>query len=433
MKTRHVRLAPFALLMIAVMLLLGASPSPKSDAEIPDISKQINDFTIVLLKHTAESGNAPANVILSPQCIFHGLAMSYIASGGETRKELASVFHFPDNDQQLLKDLKQLRRQLNTAAKQKRIEVNLANSAWLDETYAEFRKEYIKAVREAFDASLQQIEFKQKEKASEEINRWISGKTHGKIRNVVSPDDFKSKSAPGVIEEPALVLVNAVYFNADWGTQFDKTATRMLPFHVDASITTETTMMHQHSLLPYSENDEVKFLEIPYIGSGYSMYVILPKEIISVRKLMDAVTTEMIANLKSSASTHEVDVLLPKFEMKSNLGMKDTLSQMGVRSAFNRRADFDKMIIKNKQAFLIYISQIYHSAWIDVHEEGTEAAAATATVHYSGGCSAVSPKLVQVQFHADHPFLFMVVHNQSRSILFAGWMSNSEEISNPGK
>ena len=108
--------------------------------------------------------------------------------------------------------------------------------------------------------------------------------------------------------------------------------------------------------------------------------------------------------------------------------MKQSLSEMGVKAAFDKgRADFDRMIIKKPEAFRVYMSEIYHDAWIDVHEEGTEAAAATSTIHYSFGCSTPSQP-PPAEFHADHPFVYLIVHNESRSILFAGWVSHPETI-----
>jgi serpin B len=414
------------LLVCMSLLVLGVDRSQKTTSEIPDISKRINLFTIDLLKHYS-TANAPANTILSPQSVFHGLAMSYIASGGNTRKELAEVCHFPNDTEQLLKDLARLRQQIQ-AATAARVDVSMANSAWLDETYADFRPEYTKEVQ-TLGASLHRVKFKQKQRVSDDINKWISESTRGKIERGVNPSDFTSRSRSGTIDEPALVLVNAVYFRSDWGSQFDKASTRKRTFHIDTAATVETKMMHQNSLLPYSENETLRFLEIPYSDGSYSMYVVLPKSTtMTIAKLMGGVTVEEIVELKRAASVHRVDVLLPKFEMKSHLGVRDALSAMGVKSAFNNRdADLDGMIFKKAEAFRIYITEIYHDAWIDVHEEGTEAAAATSAVHFSFGCSSSVPRPAPAEFHADHPFLFVIVHNESRSVLFAGW------ISNPGK
>lgn len=120
------------------------------------------------------------------------------------------------------------------------------------------------------------MKFKQKERVSEDINKWISEKTRGMIQRSIEPSDFRSRSDTGIIDEPAIVTVNAVYFKADWGSRFDKASTRNRTFHTDETTTLETPMMHQRSLLPYSESATLKFLEIPYIDNLYSMYVILP-------------------------------------------------------------------------------------------------------------------------------------------------------------
>ena len=190
--------------------------------------------------------------------------------------------------------------------------------------------------------------------------------------------------------------------------------------------------MHQRSVFRYSENEKLRFLELPYIESLYSMYVFLPKEPIGIKEIMKSVTLEQIVDLKQRAFNQKVDVLLPKFEMTRHFGVKKILPAMGVKSAFsNQNADFDRMIIKKYEAFRIYITEIYQDVRIDVHEEGTEAAAATSTVHFSFGCSAAPPRML-VEFHADHPFLYMIVHNESHSILFAGWMSNPEKIAQQG-
>lgn len=350
--------------------------------------------------------------------------MSYIASDGDTRKELKNVFHFPDDNETLLNELTALRKQLHETDNHEWIDLSMANSVWLDETYADFQKDYLTQVQRMDQASLHRVTFEQSQSVSNEINQWLSEKTHGRIINSVSPGDFGSRSRPNIIEEPALVLVNAAYFNADWASRFDKSSTRKEDFHPDRMTTVQTPMMHQRSRLSYSESEQLKFLELPYMDNLYSMYLILPKENTGIPELMEDITTKQIFELQRRAFGHDVDVLLPKFEMKSQTGVKDTLSTMGVTSAFDYdTANFDKMIIKKHEAFRLYISEIHHDAWIGVDEEGTEAAAGTSTVHYSFGCSG-SIRPMPVTFHANHPFLFMVVHNKSRSILFAGYISN---------
>ena len=252
--------------------------------------------------------------------------MNYVASGGETRKELAAVCHFPEDNQELLAGLTKLRGQLHAGPKRGRVDMRMANSMWLDETYADFREDYQRMVQEAFAAPLHRVNFAQRDAVSTEINRWIAGKTRGKIQQGVTPEDFDSRSGGGVIDEPGMVSVNAIFFKADWASRFDAEASRKLPFHVDASREVEAMMMHQSSLLNYAENERAKFLEI------------------------------------------------------------------------------------------------HHNAWIEVGEKGVEAAAATATVNRSFGCSA-APVPAAASFHADHPFVFAIVHKPSGSMLFGGWLS----------
>lgn len=415
---------PKSIFMVTLFLLLGVAPSGEKK-ETPEISKQINAFTFDLLKHCIEGEDAPANTILSAQSIFHGLAMSYVASGGETRKELADVFHFPDDNAALLAGVEELRDQMHSATRKGELDISVANGAWLDSTYAEFQKDYIDLLKGSFDAPLHNVKFAEEGKVSREINKWVSQKTRGRITQSVHPDDFLSRSRLGIKEEPALVSINAVYFKAKWGSEFDEDSTREHPFYLDKSKTVQTLMMHQASGFPYAEAEGMKFLRMPCIGDTFSMYLVLPHMGTSIDEVMESFTPEMFDSLQDRMFVRYVDVILPKFEMKSHLAVKDGLMEMGVKTAFDRdmKADFDKMIVPKVEAFNVYISEVYHDAWIEVSEEGTEAAAATSTVHYSMGCS-TSLIVMPMTFHADHPFLFLITHNESRSILFSGWISN---------
>ena len=414
--------------VLAIIVALGAGEPVAQPPEIPDASRRINTFTFDLLHRHAARTNAPANAVLSAQSIYHGLAMSYVASGGKTRTELSRSLHFPEDNKLLMKDLGILRRQLVHAAPgEAGARLDLTNSGWLDEKYADFQEDYLSKIKRAFGAAVHRVAFADKKMASDRINRHVSDVTHGRIQRVVGPEDFASRSGPGVIDEPALVLVNAIWFKGSWGCRFDKAATTNMPFHVDARISAPAAMMRQQAELPYAEDETFQFLELPYENGEFSMYVLLPKEPASIGKWVAGVNAKLVLALKGNAFVHTVDVALPKFETRDHLGLKQLLSEMGVREAFDsREADFDRMIHKREEAFRVYISDCLHDAWVRVDEEGSEAAATTTTVHYSIGCSAQSrPR--PVLFHADHPFLYLIVHNESRSVLFSGWFSDPRE------
>ena len=335
------------LCLLAMLFLMGSGPPQTANVKIPELSDRINAFTLDLLKRYAQGDKAEQNAILSPQGIFHGLAMSYVASGGETRKELASVLHFPDDDQKLIKDLADLHRDLEATPWYKPAKVTVANAVWIDSTYAQFRKDYVDLLGKGFSASLHSAKFAQRTKASDEINQWVSQNTHGKITKTVDPDDLKSRSRPGMIIEPALVSVNAVYFKMDWGSRFEKGATKPGLFHVDSATTQMAPMMHQYSKLPYAANEDFQFLEIPYIDDQYSMYVLLPQKIIGIKDLMSRVTAQTVIDLKRNAGDCMADVLLPKFEFKGHYDIKDQLAKMGAPTAFDEdKADFGKMIVQ---------------------------------------------------------------------------------------
>lgn len=421
MKTAQIKTISKIFVSVTILFfLLGANFSEL--IKVPDISKRINKFSIAFLKQNAQASDAPANTIMSPQSIFHCLAMSYIASGGDTRKELASVCRFSESNEELARDIQELRQQL---LKDKQIDVRIANSAWLNSSRADFRKDYVNEVEKSFGSSISSIDFREKEKSSNIVNAWAAKNTNEKINNVVSPEDFESINLPFFKNGTALLLANVVYFKADWGSCFNKSDTEEKTFHIDRSAKTKTMMMHQNSLLRYLENDKFKFLELPYIGNTYSMHVILPKEIIPIKKLMEEITSEMINEMEGRAYTAQVDTLFPKFEMQNRLDVKDSLKAMGIKAAFDSSVDFDKMINNRLDAFAIYISKIRQDAWIEVNEKGTKAAAVT---HVIMKMKSLPPYYKHVTFHADHPFLFLIVHNQSRSILFGGWVSNTDEF-----
>lgn len=314
-------------------------------------------------------------------------------------------------------DLAQLRQAIAATAK-KKTAVSMANSAWHDSAYTEFRKEYLQSLENAFDASMYPVRFENSSEVAGRINRWVSEKTKGRIKEVLSPQDF--------VPTPALVLVNAVYFKSDWGSPFEETGTQEYPFHLNAKTMVDALLMHQCSHFRYGENRTFQFLELPYVDGKYTMCVLLPKQLLSPKKLVSMVQPDTLATLGDSADYREVDVLLPKGEVRSHYDARNTLSQMGVALAFDpERADFRRMT--TSAATPLYLSRVYHDAWVAMDEKGTEAAAAT-TIVAAPACAPPEGGTPPVVFHADHPFLFFIVHNDSRSILFAGLMANPKGL-----
>jgi serpin B len=389
------------------------------------VAKDINTFSWKYINQLSEEP-VEDNGVVSPQSIYHCLAMSYLAAGGETRGQLADAIGFPEGNTPLLEDMRKLNTALNGKLPGKASMV-LANGAWLDKTYATFRPGYIEKLREYFRVTPNEIRFADKHEAVKEINSWVSRKTGGRIESIITPEDLQSKSIPSldIINEPGLVLVNAVYFHGPWHSGFNKKETQPLPFRQSNGRERNVETMHQYGALGYGKYDDYAVLQLPYKNIPFSMYVVLPDQVFSARELVQwAGMHKELRHSIPQPSTCNVDVLLPKFHLDSQYDVKRQLENMGVTEAFDElQADFDEMIIKTPQAYRVYINTIRQKATIDVDEDGSKASAATASVSYSFGCKAAAP-IPSGAFHADHPFIFMIVHEPSGTILFNGWVSN---------
>jgi len=415
-----------ALCLLVLIVCLGTGWKPDGNRPVPDLSDRINRFTFDILQQHAREEVIPANAILSPQSIFHGMAMTYVASQGDTRRELADTFHFPDSDEQLMRDLATLRGRLQRAARQKHVEMEMANAVWLDDTQADFREDYLKKLREAFAGAVRRGSFRNG-KVAGKINRWVAKKTRGRIKNVVEPENVMPADPGNEGDDPGLVCVNAIYFKSDWASAFTKGATQSHTFHTCRDTEGHAMLMHQRGMLRYAEDEQFRFLEIPYLGEDYCLQAILPVQILPIRELLSQATPDALANLSRQARSQEVDVLFPTFELRTRVGLRGLLHRLGAKSVFDpRKAELGRMIHPRPDACRVYLGSMYQDAWIGLDEEGTEAAAATTSISIPLSCSAKSIS-APAYFHADHPFLFFIVHRPSQSLLFAGWIANPEQ------
>ena len=213
-----------------------------------------------------------------------------------------------------------------------------------------------------------------------------------------------------------LVLTNAIYFKGDWATQFKKDRTQDEPFTLLNGSTVQTPMMNQKARFGYAETDAIQVLEMPYVGEELTMVVLLPRKTDGIGELEKGLTTENLAQWLDKAHKREVIVAMPKFKMTSKFSMADVLRTMGMMDAFTPAADFSGMTGRRD----LFISAVIHQAYVDVNEEGTEAAAATAVTMTLTAALPTQPPV----FRADHPFLFLIRDKASGSILFLGRLMN---------
>uniref|UniRef100_A0A672KXZ4 Serpin B6 n=1 Tax=Sinocyclocheilus grahami TaxID=75366 RepID=A0A672KXZ4_SINGR len=260
---------------------------------------------------------------------------------------------------------------------------------------------------------MEKVDFKKNSEAARvNINKWVEKKTQGKIKDLLPPQ--------GVDETTKLVLVNAIYFKGNWEKKFSKEATRDGQFKMNKTQTKPVKMMRQKSKFPLAFIPEMnsQVLELPYVGKNLSMLIILPNEIqgetTGLQKLEKALTYEKLMEWTKSSKMlqEEVQVSLPKFKMAETYGMVQFLRSMGMEDVFDpQKVNLSGMSSNNNLA----VSNVIHKAFVEVNEEGTEAAAATGIT-----ITTTSMPLPPKTFIADHPFLFFIRHNPSNSILFYG-------------
>jgi len=214
------------------------------------------------------------------------------------------------------------------------------------------------------------------------------------------------------------VLTNAIYFKSNWAEPFPKRATRDQPFHLAAGGDVTVPMMHQVQRMGYMEGDGFQMVEMPYVGHQLSMLVMLPRKTSGLPEFERTLTADTLDQWLKAVRNRRVDLFLPRFKTTSQFNLSKVLKAMGMRDAFSPdAADFSGMTTAQR----LFISEVIHKAYVDVNEEGTEAAAATAV----GMKASAMPRPEEpVVFRADHPFMFIIRHRQTGSILFAGRLAN---------
>ncbi len=296
---------------------------------------------------------------------------------------------------------------INAQGKQSGYELSVANALWAQKGY-QFLRAFLNTTTTNYGAGLNQVDFvSATEAARKTINDWVEKKTEGKIKDLIKPGVFNTLTR--------LVLTNAIYFKGNWARQFEKVETKDSPFTVARDKNVTVPMMSQKAQFAYAETETLQLLELPYAGDQLSMVILLPKELDGLADLEKSLTPGSLRECLQGLRKQEVVVQVPRFKLTSEFSLARVLASMGMTDAFSREADFSGMTGDTE----LFISAVIHKAFVDVNEEGTEAAAATAVV-----MTLKSAPLRPPIFRADHPFLFLIRDNQSGSILFLGRVVN---------
>ena len=378
----------------------GATP-----AGINSVVSANNQFALDLYSQLEKSAD---NIFFSPYSISTALAMTYEGARGKTADEMQSVFHFPTDGNLRKSSFAAIQNQINKS--DSKYKLSIANALWAQNDY-KFLSEYTNVLQQYYAGKATNVDFKNStEESRQTINKWVEDKTNNKIKDLFPQGSLNSMTR--------LVLTNAIYFKGTWIKQFEKKQTRDGDFRVSTTNTVKVPMMQRtdkDAKFNYVETDNLQVLEMPYEGDKLSMIILLPKND-SLSSLESSLSLEKINDWRSKLREQRVDVFMPKFTFDTKYFMNETLAKMGMPTAFTYDADLSGMDGTQN----LFIQKVIHQAFVDVNEEGTEAAAATGV---SVGFKSAMPQQ-SIIFRADHPFIFVIQDKENGNILFFGRVSN---------
>jgi len=393
------------LMILACSAAEAAAPGPVSRADQAALTRDNNAFAVEFYAHLRAR---PGNLFFSPESISTAFGMAYAGARGETATEMTHVFHFTLPPDRLHPAMGALLDSINAAHTD--YELHSADALWAQRDES-FLDSYLRLMQADYGAGFHRVDFRANPEAVRTtINEWVEQQTHKRIQNLIGS---------GVLTPlTRLVLTNAIYFKGTWMAPFEKGETEESgEFHVSAGQTVKTPLMHRSGGYRYYDGGSFQELELLYKSGELGMIVLLPKD----PSGLDALERQFTAAnadqwLRKLEPADRVIVTLPRFTMTRQMELSDTLSAMGMRDAFTGAADFSGMT--GKPGFSI--SAAIHKAFIDVNEQGTEAAAATATMMVGAAMRAPAPEPPPIVFRADHPFLFLIRNTATNGILFMG-------------
>jgi len=391
--------------VLSILAAVAFAQPPSSSGPTPAqaaLAESNNHFCADLY---AQLRDEPGNLIFSPASISTAFAMAYAGASGATAKEMARTLHFTLPPEQLHPAMGALLAGLNSP--HPGYELHVADALWAQDG-EQFLPHFVDLTRADYAAGLHTVDFAHEPGAARTtINRWVEEQTADKVKDLLP--------ASAVTPATRLVLTNAIYLLAAWEDPFDKNATQDEDFHLSASASVKTPLMHRGGSYNFFDGGSFKALEIPYKNNELSMIVLLPNDVDGLKALEQSLTAAKLRDWTGKLHyVRRVIVTLPRFTMTRAFELNDAMAALGMKQAFVRtEADFSGMTGKPE----LWIGSAVHKAFIDVNEEGTEAAAATGISMRAGAAFREPPPTI---FRADHPFLFVIRENNSDNILFMG-------------
>lgn len=395
-------------LTAAVFVLSG--PTSRSHAADP-AANSVNATGLALHRLIpAKEGNA----LLSPWSIQNVMAMVFAGADGVTKKEMDAALHFGGDD--IHAALKKLSADLAQPLP-KGAELRTANRLFPANSCT-LLPGFMETITQNYGAAVEALDFSNPDKAREHINSWVANQTVQKIKDLIPPGALNDRTR--------LVLTNAVYFNVPWQVRFTKELTKDQPFLVSAGMQKTVPLMFKQTQMRYAKKNGFQMAALPYSGGQLQFTIIVPDKVDGLAAVEKALTPALLAECATMPKS-EVRLTLPRFRMEPPaMELSKALAALGLKSAFSEGANFSRMTSED-----LYISNVFHKTFIDVNEDGTEAAAATAAVAVpkNGHPHETPHKVVR----ADRPFVFAIQHVTSGACLFLGRLTDPDSAKSAAK
>lgn len=339
--------------------------------------------------------------MISPLSVSAALAMAYNGASGNTKEEIKNTLGFEniqdDEINQSFKDLQSLLLNMD-----KLTTFNIANFIWYRDTYA-LRDGFSAIIKDSYEGEIRPLDFTNPD-SKDIINGWVEEKTENKIKNLISE----------VSDDHVMFLINAIYFKSIWKYQFNKANTVPQAFYLADGSAVQREMMYSAELqFLHTHNDDFQYISLPYGNEQFYMSIILPNEDKSVQDVISTLNAATISNLVAIARPSDLPLVLPKFKMEYEKELNESLEMLGIKDAFYQ-ADFSQFFINPDR---LKISKVNHKTFIEVDEEGTEAAAATSVEIVA---LSANPTTLPPPIYINRPFVFLIMEKSSQNILFLG-------------
>lgn len=340
-------------------------------------------------------------VIYSPISLAIALSMTYVGSSGETKEEMKKFLVGEENDEDLHEHFNEF---LSSLSSNEKSLLQSVNKIYVKDGFS-LLESFTQNIEKYYKGQFEQVDFTSPN-TCHEINDFVEKSTNNIIKDLISPDDLDALTR--------LILINAIYLKRMWFVKFDKNATKIDDFFITHNTTRKVDMMFKKDKFSYYEDDEYQILQLEYEGKEQEMVILLPKERNTLLEKLPTFDGQKLFDLIDSTDLLTVKVYLPKLKVESTHQLHETFSDLGMKIPFTDNADFSSMTTEEP----LKISKIIQKAFVEVDEEGTEAAAATAiTMCRVTSINFSTPR--EYIFRADHPFIYFIMDNQ-RNILFNG-------------